>query len=45
MATKKARSSPKAVVTMEINEIIALMIDEGNVEEVKKKFRQIIASF
>ena len=37
MATKKARSSAKAVVTRKINEIIALMTDEGNVEEVNKK--------
>ena len=36
MATKKARSSAKAVVTRKINEIIALMTDEGNVEEVNK---------
>ena len=31
MATKKARSSAKAVVTRKINEIIALITDEGNV--------------
>ena len=45
MATKKARSSAKAVVTRKINEIIALMTDEGNVEEVNKKSGELLEAF
>ena len=45
MATKKARSSAKAVVTGKINEIIALMTDEGNVEEVNKKSGELLEAF
>ena len=36
IATKKVPSSAKAVVTRKMNEIIAVMTDEGNVEEVNK---------
>ena len=42
MATKKARSSAKAVITTKINEIIALMTDEGNVEEVNRKSSELL---
>ena len=45
MATKKVRSSAKAVVTRKINEIIALMTDEGNVEEVNKKLLELLEAF
>ena len=45
MATKKARSSAKAVVTRKINEIIALMTDKGNVEEVNKKSGELLEAF
>ena len=43
--TKKARSSAKAVVTRKINEIIALMTNEGNVEEVNKKSGELLEAF
>ena len=45
MATKKARSSAKAVITTKINEIIALMTDEGNVEEVNRKSSELLEAF
>ena len=45
MGTKKARSSARAVVTRKINEIIALMTDEGNVEEVNKKSGELLEPF
>ena len=45
MATKKAHSSTRAVVTRKINEIIVLMTELGNVEEVNKKIRRITGSF
>ena len=45
LATKKARSSAKAVVTRKINEIIALMTNEGNVGEVNKKSGELLEAF
>ena len=45
MGTKKARSSARAVVTRKINEIIALMTDEGNVKEVNKKSGELLEPF
>ena len=45
MATKKARSSAKAVVTRKIKEFIVVMTDEDNVDGVNRNSRELLGAF
>lgn len=45
MATKNACSSAKAVITRKVNEIVALMTNNGNVEKGNIKSVEVLEAF